>query len=132
MRTIKFRGKRVDNEKWVYGDLVNYSKIDPFTYITIGIGYKINNPEIGSAIKVYPDSIGQFIGLTDKNKKEIFSGDILRTDNQDIVEVIYESIYASFGIWKKGWAFLSFFHEAVEPENCEVIGNIHENADLLK
>ena len=46
----------------------------------------------------------------------------------DIVEVRYEKIYASFGLWKKGWAFLHYFHEAVEPQCCEVIGNIHDKA----
>lgn len=53
-REILFRGKRVDTGELVYGDLIKHSIIDPFTYIAIGVGYKVDNPEIGKAIKVFP------------------------------------------------------------------------------
>ena len=118
-RDIKFRGKRADNGEWVYGDLIR----------RYGMA-EIYQPS--GTIPIVPESVGQFIGLKDKNGVKIYEGDILKTDNGDIVEVIYEKIYASFGLWKKGWAFLHYFHEAVEPQCCEVIGNIYDNPEMLE
>jgi len=116
-REILFRGKRVDNGEYIQGDLTRL--ITPRkTALFI------------NGIEVIPETIGQFTGLTDKNGVNIFEGDILDAKS-DIVVVRYEKIYASFGIWKKGWAFLHYFHEAVEPNDCIIVGNIHDNPELL-
>ena len=115
-REIKFKGKRIDNGEWIYG-----MPIYDFEYI-------FNGEQLDSIdnYEVTPETVSQFTGLKDKNGVEIYEGDILKIDEGHPVEVRYENIYASFGIWRKGWAFLHYFHEAVEPENCEVIGNIHD------
>jgi len=81
--------------------------------------------------KVIPETIGQYTGLKDKNGKKIFEGDFLR-NGDDIMLVIFRKDLASFALSKKGWLHDHFFQEAVSNSDCEIIGNIHDNPELLR
>ena len=79
----------------------------------------------------YDILIMQYTGLKDKNGKEIYEGDFIK-NGDDLMLISYNKKFASFCIEKKGWMFSHFFNEALSPSDCEVIGNIHENPELLK
>ena len=130
MREILFRGKRVDNDEWIQGYL---HKTDG-----VGKGYRafaIQVQDIDSYMcrphshEVQPKTVGQFTGLTDKNGKKIFEGDIvayntLFIDGKEIQEIgyfEYDEHYVSFRI----------HGTQMTPFHCEVIGNVHDNKDLL-
>lgn len=119
-REIKFRGKRIDNGEWVYGDLLQPTEICDI--------YEIANCESidGMRYEVIPETIGQFTGLYDKNGKEIWEN--------DIVEITREGIYEKgIIIFKNGCFFIKSKENLLALYNCElnnykvkVIGNITE------
>ena len=153
MREILFRGKR-ENGDWVFGNLFIPDKKDAPTEICIGTNV------IRITYDVIPETAGQYTGLTDKNGKKIFEGDIFKFPDE-----IFESYYTSCGTEYNSWEaenygvvgfsedlgrfdFVDYkFNEnAVEADlhenhaiefydfvsDLEIIGNIHDNPELLK
>ena len=126
MREILFRGKQIDDGEWVYGNLLN--KIDLNKPIPIFWTSLIHDGAL-TAIEVIPETVGQFTGLTDKNGKKIFEGDICVSTLGYIFKVAYDSENArfiGFDIENN-----SIIYPGREPK-AEVIGSIHDNPELLK
>ena len=119
-REIKFRGKRIDNKKWVYGFLADEDYINDIDSIDL------------SSIEVDIDTVGQFTGLFDKNGKEIYEGDIIK--GFDItIEVWYSEDRACFiAEMKEPQNDMMYILGGYDTERMEIIGNIYDNPNLIK
>ena len=127
MRIIKFRGKKVTNGVWVYGCLVYSNEIDAAIY------YQNGNGSVKGMDWVYvnQETVGQSTNLYDKNKKEIYEGDILKVPGtRERIEVRFVRGVFAF-LWNGN---LDDEAPIIAPtqEWAEVIGNIHDNPKLLK
>ena len=129
MREILFRGKRTDGKGWMYG----YYSFNPTTNI-----HWIRTPRTTywDEDMIDPSTVGQYTGLTDKNGKRIFEGDIVKTSDithEGVIQIPGESFEIAMrkGCWVmvagEDWDFLETNHECIQ-----VIGNIHDNPELLK
>ena len=135
MRTIKFRGKpTVIVKDWVYG------------------GYKKENIIWNEDLLipmdsiVDPETVGQFTGLYDKNGTEIYENDILKVKTNEGIEynpllVVYSEVYGGFCLLSKNVLNITPNkpHRPINPnwwdgfkDEIEIIGNIHDNPELLR
>ena len=128
MREILFRGKRVDNGEWIEGDLIQsrdktyiHPKANSFRVSETGLSKLIVLRE------VFPETVGQYTGLTDKNGKKIFEGDIIRSNSERGYIEYYPNDCAFEVVDDHGFYWL-----ISEMSNIEVIGNIHDNPELLE
>ena len=153
MREILFRGKDKYKGSWVKGFYYikrsRYAGDKTFIsekhIITTGIeetsgAYGENTEYI--ECNVIPETIGQYTGLTDKNGKKIFEGDILKVERDFwhgenkkereifISVVCYDERSADFGL--KGAKYMNLTMHRFKGDYQTVIGNIHDNPELLK
>lgn len=119
MRTIKFRGKRIDNGEWVIGQLV---KMWEEWHI-------LNSDNVNTAYPVDPATVGQYTGLKDKNGNKIYEEDILLDESGAYAVVCYSM--GSFCVDFGEEFDLQYFTDRIH-EICYVAGNIHDNPELLK
>ena len=140
MREIKFRGKRIDTVELVYGSLLTCNN----PYVKAGIQTWIFPEDIkpqditpdgenSKGIMVDPETVGEYTDLRDKNGKEIYEGDILVIDT-----ISNRNRLVSF---KDGCLWISLKVDGVvkamypmhefKSNELEIIGNIHENPELL-
>ena len=128
MREILFRGQRTDTKEWVYGSVWKPC------YYNDG-QMQIHDGVCG--ISVDENTVGQFTGLTDKNGKKIFEGDILQCNNgvrhytAKVVEDIANPCFALE--YKSEYGFNDVEYDFVKCGNMhlEIIGNIYDNPELL-
>lgn len=135
MREILFRGKRVDNGEWVYGFLCKtYSPMNPKTRDAIMHSNLENGYPEYSCAEINVATVGQYTGLTDKNGKRIFEGDIIsvaRAESSGIFSVRFIERYAAFGLYDdQSEQYIDMFHSL--SGLYTIIGNIHDNPELLK
>ena len=130
MRESKFRGKRIDNDKWVYGDLIHCYGAD---------AGRIFIKTFTGLYEVDPTTVGEFTGLKDKNGKEIYEGDVIRSplseDKTRPHRIFYHTGNAAFMgalIDRKELCYLRLDQDWIYKFGKEVIGNIHENPELLE
>ena len=120
-RQILFRAKRVFDNKFEYGFLSWHD-------LGHGKNYFINNQAIIS------ETVGQFTGMTDKNGTKIFEGDIVRHIDTTchVVEVVNSEVYFDTEMLKFRFRYSNELFHCQFNNECEVIGNIYDNKDLLK
>lgn len=126
MREILFRGKRVDNGEWVEGGLIIDKVVDMYLI------YPESYPGVISHV-VLPSTVGQYTGLTDKNGKKIFEGDIVSSNKRKTWIGMGEVWFGNSAFWcgEREWAKLLRV-VCLEDEQAEVIGNIYDNPELLE
>lgn len=119
MRTIKFRGKQVDNGEWFYGSLIEDKYI-------VGKVIDFNEEYFNTEFwwRVIPETVGQFTGLPSQDKEDIYEGDILFDYDDDYYVVEFsEGRFVAVG---DGFE-IDLFEIA---DRCSVIGNIHDNKEI--
>ena len=144
MREILFRGKCVDTGIWYEGYYIHLHKTtycftsdydkhpdNDIHQIVIERMTDWGLPNQHYRVDVDPKTVGQFTGLADKNGKKIFEGDIVRYMNKETMVVVWNKDSASFVI---AYSAINFNYLATISNGhiyLEVIGNIHDNPELL-
>ncbi|WP_061566349.1 YopX family protein [Heyndrickxia coagulans] len=128
MREIKFRGKRVEDNEWIFGYYV-------VTHDSHRIIYE-DYEGFYCEEEVIPESVGQWTGLFDRHGKEIYEGDILEAEHKLNTQKFmrkYQVIFNERGYWDA----ISLDDKPVRLcyagfDKCKAIGNIYENPELLE
>lgn len=123
-----YRAKRTDNGEWVEGF---YVLIDNHHYIYTGNLCNGGLYVVAERFEIDIATLCACTGLKDKNGKLIFEHDIIKCKGI-ITAVSWDTKYASWVLTRKGWIYHHFFGESQDPEECEVIGNIFDNPELLE
>ena len=132
LREIIFRGKRLDNGEWVYGSFCMDAReqfnglcgVDGFIRLYDKAKGKMQSHEVDR------ETVGQYTGLNDKNGERIFEGDVLTVDGEDGFFVLeFQEDTARFVM--SGDSIVVDFDNFWSYE-VEVMGNIHDNSELLE
>lgn len=138
MREILFRGRQTDKEKWIYGVPVKGASADESEILIIESVFECDEYACRGCefTPVIPSTVGQYTGLTDKNGRRIFEGDIVAgaliwQEKRKNGLVAFK--YGSFGLmWYRGGVEQFNAFTSMCNIEYEVIGNIHDNPELLK
>lgn len=150
MREIKFRGKSKNVNEWCYGTYIfsddntnNPFRTGPFKESHRIVFWVAGDWNMGGwdNEEVIPETIGQYTGLKDKNGKEIYEGDILTWSRNGIESslLVIEYKHGAFGYtYSEGcfYALAGNFNFTFNPfdndNRFQIIGNIHDNPELIK
>ena len=123
MREILFRGKTQEHTRWIYGDLNHYMCDD-------GVFIAENGHSMHRVLK---ETVGQYTGLTDKNGKKIFEGDIVKNQYDKNKYQYFKIFYCNRTYcWRVKNKYAMSGNLCNVIGDIEVIGNIHDNPELLK
>ncbi|HBK0258424.1 TPA: hypothetical protein LEU03_002190 [Listeria monocytogenes] len=130
MREIEFRGKRIDNGEWVYGNLMQFEDSATFIFADERKGastltyahFIINNMHA-----IDEKTIGQYTGLKDKSDNKIFEGDIGWDEHNECYGVVKFEEGKFLYVWENIAEDLQEVADSIE-----ICGNIHENPELLE
>lgn len=121
MREILFRGKNKLTGYWCEGFLVK-----------TGGHFRISTKDDMISFGVIPETVGQYIGLKDKNGTRIFEGDIIENHDFNTDDGGYGVIEYDDGAFEiNGNGISATFHKNYWGKECEVVGNIYDNPELL-
>ena len=127
-REILFRGKR-SNGEWAYGSLVVLGNTDPAIYYEVGKGLVKQL----DWCYVSPDTVGQYTGLTDKNGVKIFKGDVVIIGEKLKAKVIYyDGAFRMQSEFSPTLIDTTDMGYMMREFSVRVIGNIHDNPELIK
>lgn len=140
MRTIEFRAKKVRNGEWVAGSLVTetYNRSDgkqfEVSFIVNGLPSAVesNDMRLAKMWRVNPETIGQYTSLRDKFGTPIFEGDILKVGDEIKALLEVRFVRGVFAFLWYGNLDDEFPCNAPTQEWAEVVGNIHDNPELVK
>ena len=141
MREILFRGKRVNNGEWVEGGIIPLDTDSGYVFIAEPYLLASSLP-VYEIIKhhthlVDPETVGQYTGLTDKNGKKIFEGDIIseRPPMNQIAYIGYVSYDEELAVWRfmiKNDTKFNVVLLGTYSRSYTVIGNIYDNPELMR
>lgn len=139
MREILFRGKRIDNNEWVYGYYFCMVHDDGrhahHFIIPLGVDLSLGTPIEKIQVEVDHKTIGQYTGLTDKNGMKIFEGDIVECvydGNMNIRLIIWDNDELDFKGTNGKEHYKTNFDYLPCCEELVIIGKIFDNPELLK
>ena len=144
-RVVKFRGKRVDNGEWVHGNFVLYKHMGEVKHIIVTDWAQV----YVNSHYVIPETVGQYTGLYDRDGVEIYEGDVMHNRSiipqwdKDLIDEIQAVVLIKDGMTRiEGWNENGYIGEEINrahygclllsPEIFEIIGNIHDNPELLE
>lgn len=141
MRTVKFKGKHLTDGRWIHGDLIHADKglVNIWTNDAFGNNSE-DVDEYGEEVRVDPCTVGQYTGLHDKNGKEIYEDDIVKAPLLDpIFGDVLSDAFDSAPVSFHNGAFVVEYYKGMHKiylqdlyDKVEVIGNIHDNPELLE